>query len=248
MGTEVPTAGGSVDAPGGEEVVRSKTQLRLEKRHQLIDLNKEYMNFEIFFECRSADATRDFEMLVINQEQLNTIDLTNLVMKKTRGGYISGNIVADENRYQNYFLVIRAIDDEPLDVDLEIVIKPMVVNTNVDAGANVNTDAEIDKVMPQSNKSAGDRSFWSNPNYVILIALIVILVLIGIYYAYHRYYRIPLDMGGDDDGGSSDSSSSSSSSSHVSKESKGSKKDLSKEIKEEEGLLARLIKKESSSS
>ena len=61
--------------------------------------------------------------LVGLQEQLNTIDLTNLTMKRTKGGYISGNIVADEDKYQNYFLILRSSTDEPVEVDLEIKIK-----------------------------------------------------------------------------------------------------------------------------
>ena len=101
----------------------SKTRLTLEKRHQLIDLNKEYVNFDITFECRAVDATKDFEIIVVNQEQLNTIDLTNLTMKLTKNGYISGNIIADEDKYQNYFLILRAPTDEPIEVDLEIRIK-----------------------------------------------------------------------------------------------------------------------------
>lgn len=107
----------------GQEM-SNKTRLTLEKRHQLIDLNKEYVNFDITFECRSVDATRDFEVVVVNQEQLNTIDLTNLTMKMTKNGYISGNIIADEDRYQNYFLILRA-PEEPMEVDLEIRIRPI---------------------------------------------------------------------------------------------------------------------------
>lgn len=102
----------------------NKSRLTLEKRHQLIDLNKEYVNFDITFECRSVDATKDFEVVVVNQEQLNTIDITNLTMKLTKNGYISGNIVADEDKYQNYFLILRA-PEEPLDVDLDIRIRPI---------------------------------------------------------------------------------------------------------------------------
>lgn len=106
----------------GQEM-NNKTRLTLEKRHQLIDLNKEYVNFDITFECRAVDATKDFEIIVVNQEQLNTIDLTNLTMKLTKNGYISGNIIADEDKYQNYFLILRAPTEEPIEVDLDIQIK-----------------------------------------------------------------------------------------------------------------------------
>lgn len=113
----------------GQEM-NNKSRLTLENRHQLIDLNKEYVNFDITFECRAVDATKDFEVVVVNQEQLNTIDLTNLTMKLTKNGYISGNIIADEDRYQNYFLILRA-PGEPIEVDLDIRIRPIDPKTDV---------------------------------------------------------------------------------------------------------------------
>jgi hypothetical protein len=70
---------------------------------------------------------------VVNQEQLNTIDLTNLTMKLTKNGYISGNIIADEDKYQNYFLILRAPTEEPIEVDLEIRIKQIDAKQHVDA-------------------------------------------------------------------------------------------------------------------
>jgi hypothetical protein len=114
---------------GSDGKLTNTTRITLEKRHQLIDLNKEYVNFEIFFECKALDGTKDFEMLVINQDQLDSVDLANLAMKRTRGGYISGNIVADEDKYQNYFLVIRAPEEnDPMEVDLTISIRPIPPN------------------------------------------------------------------------------------------------------------------------
>lgn len=116
----------------GQEM-NNKSRLTLETRHQLIDLNKEYVNFDITFECRAVDASRDFEVIVVNQEQLNTIDLTNLTMKMTKNGYISGNIIADEDKYQNYFLILRSPTEEPIDVDLEIRIKQIEAKHNPEA-------------------------------------------------------------------------------------------------------------------
>lgn len=108
-----------------EKEIANRSRLTLEKRHQLIDLNKEYVNFDITFECKAVDATKDFEIIVVNQEQLNTVDLTNLTMKRTKGGYISGNIIADEDKYQNYFLILRSAMEEPVEVDMEIKIRPI---------------------------------------------------------------------------------------------------------------------------
>ena len=134
--------------------MNNKTRLTLEKRHQLIDLNKEYVNFDITFECRAVDATKDFEIIVVNQEQLNTIDLTNLTMKLTKNGYISGNIIADEDKYQNYFLILRAPTEEPIEVDLEIRIK------QIDAKQHVETPQ-----FPQSEPMVPPPSMPDHPPY-----------------------------------------------------------------------------------
>lgn len=163
-----------------EDTVHTKSRLVLERRHQLIDLNKEYINFDINFECRSVDASKDFEMLVINQEQLNTIDLSNLSMKKTRSGYISGNIVADENRYQNYFLVVRAIDDQPVDVDLDIWVKIIPPKTNLEGEMTqpppLPQMAENDVFQPPSDESTTLKKKLASPFYIICIMMALVIV------------------------------------------------------------------------
>jgi hypothetical protein len=136
----------------GQEM-NNKSRLTLESRHQLIDLNKEYVNFDITFECRAVDASKDFEIIVVNQEQLNTIDLTNLTMKMTKNGYISGNIIADEDKYQNYFLILRAPTEEPIDVDLEIKIKQIEPKNNPDAQQFPQTDQQMMMPPPLADHS-----------------------------------------------------------------------------------------------
>jgi len=171
-------------------VIQSKTKVQLERRHQLIDLNKEYINFEIVFECRSLDATREFEILVINQEQLNTIDLTNLEMKKAKG-FISGNIVADEDRYQNYFLVLRSVTEDPHDIDLEITIKPIPPNPEKVNPVEVPVSpAEAAGVVASKEKEGGLKtkvvSFFRQHKKEILIGVLIVVVIMGyLWYQHH---------------------------------------------------------------
>ena len=217
-------------------VIHNKSRLTLEKRHQLIDLNKEYINFEIMFECRALDATKDFEMLVINQEQLNTIDLTNLVMKKTKGGYISGNIIADENKYQNYFLIVRSITDEPIEVDLDITIKPTEARSGNEEQQHTlpPTEDTTNSECFDSSSSALQTISSSKTPYHIIFIVIGLLVLGGAFY----YYYKRKNKGGaicqddntynvNDDAGSVSSSSSSASASSI----------------EDQGILNTLINK-----
>lgn len=168
-----------------------KTRLTLEKRHQLIDLNKEYVNFDIAFECRAVDATNDFEIIVVTQEQLNTVDITNLTMKRTKGGYISGNIIADEDKYQNYFLIMRSATGEPTEVDLEIRIKPIEPRTMPEQQPQPAFVAEPDAPAPDpfaltanddvvcGGSSRGGKMVW------MALVLLVVAGVVG-YYFYKR--------------------------------------------------------------
>jgi hypothetical protein len=181
-----------MSATEDDGVIRSKTKLSLERRHQLIDLNKEYVNFEIFFECRAVDASKDFEMLVINQEQLNTVDLSNLAMKKTRGGYISGNIVADEDKYQNYFLVIRSLsEEEKVEVDLDIRIKPTEARS-LPPPSSEETPLELPPVpapteVQSTTSSCGTWVGFFKKNYMMILFVVILLGVTG-YFVYQRYY------------------------------------------------------------
>lgn len=199
-----------------------KTRLTLEKRHQLIDLNKEYVNFDIGFECRAVDATKDFEIIVVTQEQLNTIDLTNLTMKRTKGGYISGNIIADEDKYQNYFLIMRSATGEPTDVDLEIRIKP--IEPKQQPAAAPASDAEMAAAAHQQQDNFGLTAVnddmvsgckGGNSSKVMWLALVLLVVAgaAGYYYYTRRKNTDPCNNNDDARSVSSRHSSSSSSSS-----------------------------------
>jgi hypothetical protein len=87
----------------------TKQKYVLSQRHQLIDLNKTYKNFKLQFQVVSTESNKDFHAIVLNQEQLDgTTDLQNVEMKLAKGR-IGGTIVADNDKYQNYFLVLKSI-------------------------------------------------------------------------------------------------------------------------------------------
>lgn len=172
------------------KTVHTKSRLVLESRHQLIDLNKEYVNCEITFECKAADASKDFEILVINQDQLDNVDLTNLEMKRTRGGFISGVIVADEDRYQNYFLILRSGDGNPVDVDLDLKICPIAPDPAKVAAAQQHQQQQYETtvspaVAPRQESWIGDGR--TSTTYVALAVVVIIAAVIGGVYAYKRY-------------------------------------------------------------
>lgn len=82
-----------------------KKQYTLSKIKQLIDINGDSVNFDLNFKVTSTDNETPFQVLVVDQTTLdNTPDLKYKEVK----GSISGNILADKNIYQNYFLILKA--------------------------------------------------------------------------------------------------------------------------------------------
>ena len=87
----------------------------LGKIKKLIDLNGDSINFDLSFTVTCKDDT-PFNALVVDQSTLdNGQELVYKEVKKT----ITGNILADKNVYQNYFLILKS--DSPCDIELEIV-------------------------------------------------------------------------------------------------------------------------------
>ena len=94
----------------------TKNKYQVTHLQQLIDLNGDFTNFRLKFTCRAENETDQFEVLVLNQAQLESQDPNNLKYKPVTG-QISGEIVADKNVYQNYFLLMKA----PKDCVVEVI-------------------------------------------------------------------------------------------------------------------------------
>lgn len=105
-------------------MTREEQKYRVTTRHQLIDLNKENTNFKLQFECYS-DPNDQFQVCVTDQGELDTKDLSTLPFKNSVNGSVSGNIVADTNTYQNYFIVLRS--DKDCDVMVVVDLEPMAL-------------------------------------------------------------------------------------------------------------------------
>lgn len=95
----------------------SQKTYTVNNQRRLVDLNGDSKNFDLTFTCTSKDGAQ-FEVLVVDQ---TTLDSNPNLQYKQANGTISGNIVADKNVYQNYFLVLRA--GKPCEVTVKIVKK-----------------------------------------------------------------------------------------------------------------------------
>ena len=100
----------------------SQKTYTVNRHRQLVDLNGDSKNFDLTFTCTSKDGA-PFEVLVVDQA---TLDSTPTLQYKKANGTISGNIVADKNVYQNYFLVLKA--DKPCQVTVKTIKKEIKPN------------------------------------------------------------------------------------------------------------------------
>jgi len=98
--------------------------LNLNNIKQLIDLNKDKVNFELDFQVESMNGV-PFEALVVTQEMLDSE--TPLEYQKANG-VISGKIVSDKNIYQNYFLILKS--DTPVECKVMTNMKDIEPNLN----------------------------------------------------------------------------------------------------------------------
>ena len=101
----------------------SKKTVLVNKIKQLIDLNGDKVNYDLNFSVTSKDGL-PFDTIVVSQAKLDSGE--ELEYKKVLNGVINGNIVADKDIYQNYFLLLKA--DKPVECFVEIDIKDIPVN------------------------------------------------------------------------------------------------------------------------
>ena len=100
-----------------DEKMTTQNSYSLTNRQHLVDLNGEMTNFNLTFTVTSKN-NESFDVLVVDQ---TTLDNQPKLDFKRANGTISGNIIADKNVYQNYFLCLKA--DKPCDVTVTIDLK-----------------------------------------------------------------------------------------------------------------------------
>jgi len=159
-------------------MTKEPQKYHINERHQLIDLNKDLTNFKLKFECESDD---EYRVYVANQGELDTKNMNELPMKVVKGK-INGNIVADKNVYQNYFLILQSL-------------KPAVVTVKIDLEA-INI-LETPPLSPQpttttENFAPKEEPVKKSTNYINLFLWIGILALV-IFILYIFLFKKPLN-------------------------------------------------------
>lgn len=169
----------------------------LTQRHQLIDLNKSYKNFKLQFQVIGNEPNKDFHALVLNQEQLDGIEDLNTLTMKVAKGKIGGTIVADNDKYQNYFLILKSIQENEnpevqVILNIEEIEPKASTPTEQQSSPQKNTNQEGLTGNNQLDQPASipvitqKRPLWRNP-WVWL--LMFVLLAGGLYYYFYIYKR-----------------------------------------------------------
>ena len=142
-----------------------ETELTLSSQRQLVDLNQQSTNFELTFNATSLE-NKEFYILVADQTTLDNED--NLEFKKVSGN-ISGNITADKNVYQNYFLCLKS--DNPC------VVKINVEKTEIEP--NIEDDI-------RENQETVNKPFFNMKTILIVVSVIAVLCLLYYFFYYKK--------------------------------------------------------------
>ena len=105
-------------------VKTSKEVYKITKTKQLIDLNNDFVNFNLTFNVKSTNK-EPFYALVVHQKNLDNGD--ELDYKHVNSGNISGEFSSDTNVLYNYFLIIKA--DEPCECEVTINLQEIPPDT-----------------------------------------------------------------------------------------------------------------------
>lgn len=117
-----------------KKMSKEKLSYELNERHQLIDLNQKIVNFKLEFKVESEPLGKEFYAIVMNQNQINEYEKLDQIEMKVAPGKIGGTIVADNNKYQNYFLILKSKGPGPTKVNVYSdiqEIEPKVVEEDV---------------------------------------------------------------------------------------------------------------------
>ena len=163
----------------------SKKAYFLSDRPQLIDLNGNHVNFVVEFQVKAKEPGTTFQTIVLTQEQLDSLDLEKIEMKQAKE-QIGGTITANNDKYQNYFLILRKStetqDSNPTEVEVMIQIKdtppvvsPSILNKESSPATLTSEDSIPSTVIPLYKKPW----FW--------VFLLVIVAFGSLYYYYYIY-------------------------------------------------------------
>lgn len=149
-------------------------KFHVNKTKQLIDINGNSINFEIFFQIKSIDG-QPFEMVVVDQTKLDND--SPITYQKVDSGEIKGQVFYDKNIFQNHYIVLRS--DNPTECIVEIQKKELPIREKVIENNQIKNQ-KLDMIdINQKNKFVSKLS-WSK-------ILLIILVIAGLFFLFNYF-------------------------------------------------------------
>jgi hypothetical protein len=143
--------------------------------HQLIDLNKDLTNFKLQFNIQTKNSNEKCHAAVVSQSQLDSNN--DIEYKIVENGKLSGEIVADKDIYQNYYLCLKTIDNNPLKVRVTTHLEKI-------DGVSAPPNNIVENYNIIENKDDGH---WYSFLYSKTFLVIVGLILVAFVYFYFFY-------------------------------------------------------------
>ena len=153
--------------------------LTLTKGKQLIDLNGRLTNFDLTFQVKSLDNS-PFDVVVVDQ---TTLDNNNNLEFKRATGTISGNIVSDNNVYQNYFLCLKSENS----CQIEVLIDKKEIQPR---SPQIPQLPQIPQSQLQHSQFANKSESLEKTNWKMIYIAIVVIVGAGILYYLYKKEKI----------------------------------------------------------
>jgi hypothetical protein len=164
-----------------KKMAKETHNLELSTRHQLLDLNKNRVNFKLNFNV-VEEENKHFSIIILTQKEVDKYKNLDDIEMKVAPGKISGTITVNDNIFDNYILLLKSNDNCKVKLDFEIEeIEPNPVQedfNNVDNTYNVSNDTEsISDNIPLYKKTW----FW-----VVLFVLVLVIGYFGYNYIQNR--------------------------------------------------------------
>ncbi len=149
--------------------------VKLTKYMQLIDLNKELTNFDINFSVKERGG-KSFQLAVVDQ---TTLDSGSDIPYETINGETSANLISNKDVYQNYFLCLKAMENQFDDVVVDININGREIPAEIVTNTTQNTTpSQI------TNTQTGVVAFLKKNWKVIVAVIVFIAICVFVYYYY----------------------------------------------------------------
>lgn len=154
------------------------TVYKIDHIPKLIDLNGECINFDIKFQLSCDDSNINYSMCVVEQSKL---DSGKELTYKTIKGDIEGTVKNTNNRFTNYFLVIKSDSECNIMVDINKRELPQTHNKVIENYNKVGNG----NILPRKSIKPVDKK----PKRSIGVFFMIVFLIVVVGWFVYKYIR-----------------------------------------------------------